>query len=221
MVLRGEIWRLFTFAFVPPQIELIWAFFYFYLFYLYGTTLENEWGTVRYNLFLLIGLIANVIAAFVAWNFGALDNASNTFLYSTVFLAFARLFPNFILNIFFILPIQIKWLALLMWLGLGYGLITGDWMQRLLIVASVFNYLIFFGRDHWRDLKQSQRRRSYQARTEKAAKPPVHTCRICGLDSNTSPKTSFRYCSKCNGQCCYCPEHIRDHEHVVEVENPV
>lgn len=221
MVLQGEVWRLFTFAFAPPQMSMIWAFFYWMIFYLCGTTLENEWGIVRYNAFLLIGLLANIVAAFVAWSFGALDIASNGFLYSTVFLAFARMYPNFIINLFLILPIQIKWLALLMWIGLGYGLVVGDWMQRLLIVASVFNYLVFFGRDHWRDLKQTQRRRSYQARTEKAAKPPVHKCRICGLDSNESPKTSFRYCSKCTGQCCYCPEHIQDHEHVIEAESRV
>ncbi|QEG36638.1 rhomboid family intramembrane serine protease [Bythopirellula goksoeyrii] len=221
MVLDGEVWRLFTFAFVPPQMAMIWAFFYWMIFYMCGTTLENEWGTVRYNLFLLIGIIANIVAAFVAWHFGALDIASNGFLYSTVFLAFARLFPNFVINIFFILPIQIKWLALLMWIGLGYGLIVGDWMQRLLIIASVFNYLVFFGRDHLRDLKQSQRRRSYQSRAEKVGKAPVHTCRICGLDSNTSPKTSFRYCSKCAGQQCYCPEHIQNHEHIVEAEEAV
>ena len=102
-----------------------------------------------------------------------LQVARTTFLYSTIMLAFARLYPNFTLNLFFILPIQIKWLALLAWIGLGYGLVTGDWMQRLLIVASVANYLVFFGRDHWRDLKQGQRRRAFQARTEKASQAPV------------------------------------------------
>jgi hypothetical protein len=184
------------------------------IFYLFGNSLENQWGTVRYNLFLWIGLLANVAAAFTTLAFGTDYLADNRFLYATVFLAFARLYPNFTINLFFILPIQIKWLALLMWIGLAVALAQGDWMTRVLIIASVANYLVFFGRDHWRDLKSGQRRRSYQSRANAAGKSLVHRCRVCGLDSETSPKTLFRYCSKCTGQCCYCPEHIQNHEHV-------
>jgi ribosomal protein L37AE/L43A len=81
-------------------------------------------------------------------------------------------------------------------------------------LASIANYLAFFGREHFREVKQGQRRRSFQAKIEKTAKA-LHTCRVCGLDSESSPKTAFRYCSKCAGQCCYCPEHIQNHEHVL------
>ena len=71
MVMQGEVWRLLTFAFAPPQTAILWAFFYWMILYLFGTTLENEWGNVRYNAFLLIGLVANIVAAFIAWHFGA------------------------------------------------------------------------------------------------------------------------------------------------------
>ena len=212
-VMEGEVWRLATFAFVPPNTSPIWAFFGWMIFYFFGTTLENYWGTARYNLFLLIGFLANIAAAFIAWGIGSFAMADNGFLYGTVFLAFARLFPNFVINLFFILPIQIKWLALLAWIGYGYAFAVSDWMGRLLIVASIFNYLVFFGREHVREVKQGQRRRIFQAKAEKSAKA-VHTCRVCGIDSDTSPKTTFRYCSKCAGQCCYCAEHIQNHEHV-------
>lgn len=218
MVLQGEVWRLVTFAFIPPQTNLLFAFIYWMLFYRFGSTLEVQWGTVRYNVFLLIGLIANIIAVFIAWSSGVVVPATNAFLYSTVFLAFARLYPHFIIQVFFILPVEIKWLALLMWIGLGYGLVIGSWMSRLLIIASVVNYLIFFGREHWRDVYHGHRRRSFQRRATQTS-GPLHRCRVCGLDSDSSPKTSFRYCSKCAGQCCYCPEHIHNHEHVVELED--
>ncbi|NOY43070.1 MAG: rhomboid family intramembrane serine protease [Planctomycetes bacterium] len=217
-VMAGEIWRLVTFLFVPPPISPLFLVFYCMLFYRYGTALEQQWGVVRYNAFLLLGYLANLAAVFVAWGFGSDLLASNSFLYGTVFLAFARLFPSFVLNIFFILPIQIKWLALLAWIGYGYGLLTGSGMSRMLIVASVLNYLVFFGREHWRDFKSGQRRRSYQAKVVTASKQLAHQCLVCGLDRKTSPKTLFRYCSKCDGQCCYCPEHIHNHEHVVADE---
>jgi hypothetical protein len=213
-VLEGEIWRVLSFAFIPFSTQFMWAFISWMLFYMFGSSLENQWGAARYNLFLGIGLVASVAAAFATLAVSPVYVASNQFLYGTVFLAFARLFPDFTINLFFILPIKIKWLALLAWIGYAVELVSGSWMIRLLVIASVANYLVFFGREHYRDLKSGQRRRSYQASTKKANEALVHRCLVCGLDSNESPKTLFRYCSKCADQCCYCPEHIQDHEHV-------
>ena len=227
-IVTGEIWRLVTFLFEPPPISLLFILFYCMLFYLFGTTLEQHWGTFRYNLYLLIGYMANVAAAFLVWAligktglFGpngilAAQNmaATNSFLYGTVMLAFARINPDFTLNLFFILPIRIKWLALLMWLGYGFTLLTGGWMAKFLVVASVLNYLMFFGQEHLRDLRQGQRHRSFQSKVKSVPKQITHQCRECDSNSESSPKTLFRYCSKCAGQCCYCPEHIADHEHV-------
>jgi hypothetical protein len=226
-VLEGEVWRLFTFLFTPPNDRPLFVIFYFLLFHMFGTTLERHWGAFRFNMFILVGWIANIAAAFLAsallGNFDTDLNladrfatvaAPNEFLYSSLFLAFARLYPDFIINLFFILPIRIKWLALLMWIAYGYGVIRGPQMSRLLIMATVINYLIFFGPEHWRELRHGHRRRSFQSKAKKATAAPTHQCRVCGLSSNDSPKTAFRYCSKCEGQACYCPEHIRDHEHV-------
>jgi hypothetical protein len=230
-VVHGEIWRLVTFLFAPPGDTTPLVIFYFLLLYLFGETLERHWGTFRFNVFLLIGYLANVAAAFIAWGIykttpelaaavGPIGGppASNTFLYGSLFLAFARLYPDFIINLFFVLPIRIKWLALVAWLWYGYTLVAGSWMERMLVLATVLNYLLFFGREHWREFRFGHRRRAFQAKAKKATAAPKHQCRVCGLSSDDSPKTLFRYCSKCVGQCCYCPEHIRDHEHVTAEE---
>lgn len=230
-VMQGEVWRLVAFLFTPPPIGPIFVIFYFALFHLFGTTLEQQWGTFKYNLFLLIGYLANVVAAFVgfyalkqqlgpaanALNLEAIS-ASNGFLYGSIFLAFARLYPDFTLNLFFVLPIRIKWLALVAWVGYAYVFISGDWMSRMLILATVLNYLLFFGREHWRELMRGQRKRTFQAQAKRAAAPAKHVCAVCGLSSADSPRTLFRYCSKCSGQRCFCPDHIRDHEHVTNGE---
>lgn len=215
-VMHGEVWRLVTFLFTPPATNPIFVIFYWILMYMFGTALEQQWGTFKFNIFLLIGYLASVAAAFIAYAFGQDAIASNAFLYGTLFLAFARLFPDFTINLYFILPIKIKWLALLMWIMYGYQLLTSGWMGRMLVVASVLNYLLFFGREHLRELKQGHRRRTYQSRVQSAAKEIQHECRVCGLNSEMSPKTLFRYCSKCEGQCCYCPKHIKNHEHVTD-----
>jgi hypothetical protein len=147
---------------------------------------------------------------------GSVDN--NTFVYGTLFLAFARLFPDYVIQLMFVLPIRIRWLALITWIAYGYVFLRGDWAVKVIIVASLLNYFIFLGRDHLREIKQGQRRRTFQAKAAKAAHP-IHTCRVCGANNDDSPKLAFRYCSKCAGQCCYCPDHIQNHEHVVEEES--
>ena len=216
LVLQGQVWRLVTFLFTPPTTNPLFAMIFWSLMYLFGTSLEQYWGSFRFNVFLLLGYLANVAAAFIAHFAGEAVITSNAYLYSTIFLAFARLYPDFVLNIMFILPVKVKWLALLMWLSLGYALLVGSWTSKLLIIASVLNYLLFFGREHVGEWKQVQRRRSYQAKATRAAATAKHRCSVCGLTSDDSPKTLFRYCSKCSGQQGYCPDHIHDHEHIVD-----
>jgi hypothetical protein len=222
-VFAGEWWRVVTFLFDPPRTNAIFAFFAWYLFYLMGTSLEATWGAFRYNIYLAIGYWASLAAAFLAWFvLGGLGlPADNVFLYGSVFLAFARFYPEFVLNLMFILPVKIKWLAWLMWAVYAWNFVTAPtWLPRMMIVAAVLNYLLFFGRDIWRGIKHSHRRMRFQARTQPGrvggkSGQIVHTCRICGLTSKDSPRTPFRYCTKCDGDCCYCLEHLDDHEHVL------
>jgi hypothetical protein len=217
-VLAGEYWRVLTFVFDPPVSNLLFAVFFWYMFYLMGTTLEVTWGTFRYNVYLLIGYIASVVCTFAMYF--AMGNVagihvSNGFLYGTVFLAFARFFPDFTLYIMFVIPIKIRWIAIFQWIGYVYGFLVGPWMIKAMIFASVVNYLLFFGGDIWRGLKQGHRRMRYQARALQAPPRIVHTCRTCGITSDDAPHMQFRYCSKCAGDACYCPAHLTAHEHVV------
>jgi hypothetical protein len=229
MVLQGEVWRLGTFIFFPPLTDSIFVIFFWLLFYRYGTALEEVWGTYRLNLFLWTAILSIFFSHVIVWALagdlaivmaqGFVLNLTHgiiditTFTYGTVFLAFARLFPDFIINMMFVLPIRIRWLALLAWIGYGYVFLRGEWPVKVLVAGALVSYILFLGREHIREWKQGHRRRSFQARAVKVGKP-IHKCLVCGLDSEASPKTSFRYCSKCAGQCCYCPEHIQNHEHI-------
>jgi hypothetical protein len=234
-ILDGEVWRLISFAFVPPATGvIIFALIGWLMFHTFATGLERVWGPFRFNVFLFVAWAANVAAAFIGWYawgipepylppsvaLGISATAGNVLLYGTIFLAFARLFPDMTINLFYVLPIRIRWLALIAWVAYAYSFLRYDWPERLFIAASLANYILFFARDHWRTLKQGQRRRVFQAKATKATAAPRHVCRVCGVNSDDSPKTLFRYCSKCTGQECYCPEHIRDHEHVI-AESPV
>jgi hypothetical protein len=224
MVMKGEVWRVLTYLFDPPLTNVLFAFFAWYLFYLMGTTLEAVWGTFRYNAFLGIGYVASVAIAFMYWFTFRMpgETATNGFLYGTVFLAFARLYPDFTLLIFFVLPVKIRWLALITWIGYAIAFLgAGDWMTRLMVVAAVLNYFVFFGRDIWHDLKHGHRRMHFRAKALRGTSRLVHECRVCGIKSSDTREIVFRYCSKCEGDCCYCPEHLHHHEHIVHSEAEV
>jgi hypothetical protein len=208
-VMMGEWWRLITFLFIPPFTSPIFILFAWYLFYLMGSALEGHWGTFRYNLYLLVGYVVTVAVTFLFPYFAA----TNVFIGGSVFLAFAFLYPEFQLYIFFILPVKIKWLALLTWIGYAYELIVGSWHDRVLVLASITNFLLFFGRDiTWR-MKTGKRRMTEQARQFSGKREAFHTCATCGKTDISHPQMEFRYCSDCGG-LGYCKEHIFNHEHV-------
>ncbi|HEX9021524.1 MAG TPA: hypothetical protein VF903_09700 [Nitrospirota bacterium] len=207
-VLAGEWWRLITFLFVPPRTSPLFAFFAWYLFYLMGSALEGHWGAFRYNLFLLTGYLVTVAATFL-FPFSA---ATNIFIGGSVFLAFAYLYPEFTLYIFFLIPVRIKWLALLTWIGYAYEALAGSWHTRLLVLASISNFLLFFGRDILWRIKTGNRKMAAQARRFAGKQDAFHRCAVCGITDVSHPQMEFRYCSECGG-LGYCTEHIMDHEH--------
>jgi len=219
LVLKGQVWRLFSFVFEPQSLTNV-AFgvtltvFGWYLFYLMGSALEQFWGAFRYNLFLGLGWLLTVAVCFLFPD----AYATAIFIGGGVFLAFAYLNPDFELLLFFILPVKIKWLALLLWLRFSYYFIVGGWSLRLMLLAALANFLLFFGRDIVHGVRAGRRRMEQKARQFAASndKPePRHRCHICGKTDLSHPQMDFRYCSKCAGDQCYCSEHLFTHLHVV------
>lgn len=141
LILQGQLWRLITFAFLPPSSSVLWIVLSLYFYCLIGNALESEWGTFRFNVFYLCGIVGNILAGFVT------GSAVNSVLNLSLFLAFAILYPNYQVMLFFILPIKVKYLALLDALYFAVQLIFGSWTVRLAVVVSLLNILLFFGGD--------------------------------------------------------------------------
>jgi len=211
-VLAGEWWRLLSFVFTPPSGNPIFAIFTLYLLYFMGGSLEAHWGTFRYNLYVLIGFLLTIAAAFL-FPFAA---ASNVYVTGSIFLAFAFLFPDYQIYLFFVLPVRIKWLALLTWLYYGYVFLIGDGSARLLIVAAIANFLLFFGKDIFYKVRYGHRRIKSQASVIANRDKPIHVCAVCGITDKTHRTMDFRYCTKCEPPLAYCTDHLRNHQHVPE-----
>jgi hypothetical protein len=201
-VLQGEAWRLFTFLLLPPNAHPVFIAFAWYMFYMMGSALEQHWGVFRYNFFLFVGWLLTVAVAFLFPG----SYATNLFLAGSVFLAFAFLNPDFELLLFFILPVKIKWLALLQWILYGYSFLTGPWPIRLAVLASIGNFLVFFTGEFIQRMKSGRRRMEYQAKQAATREndEPRHRCVVCGKTDRTHPQMDFRYS---DDDQCYCSEH--------------
>jgi hypothetical protein len=141
----GEYWRVFTFLFVPPQINPFFLVFWLLLLYQFAQALENAWGEFRFFFFYLIGAIATVIAALFILH----EPLGNVSLNTTLFLAFATLYPDFELLLFFIIPLKVKYMAWFIWATTAVSFVMGNFATRVAIGSSLANYFVFFGEDLW------------------------------------------------------------------------
>ena len=113
LVMKGEVWRIFSFLFVPPaRMHPIFLAFAWYIFWMMSQALESQWGIFKYNLFIWMAVLFTFLASIIFPYY----YYSNNYIALTVFLAFATLHPNFEFLIFFVLPVKVKWLA---WLSLA------------------------------------------------------------------------------------------------------
>ena len=79
------------------------------------------------------------------------------YLNLSLFFAFAMLYPEMRLLLFFIIPVKIKWLALFAGALCLFSLVFGGWAERLSVLFSLLNFLLFFGGDFWRTARQELR----------------------------------------------------------------
>jgi len=209
-VLAGEVWRIFSFVLVAPAGHPLFAIFYFYILYMMGNFLEQTWGTVRFCSFVYLGLFLNVLAGLAVRD----APISGTYMYSTIFLAFATFNPNFTFMIMFVLPVKVKYLAWLQAAGFLLMIFGGPLSVSLMVVVALGNYVLFFADMLINRGTGFHRRMKWQAKVKESKKKPVHTCIACGIDSNTDRNMDFRYCSQCTDTPAYCEQHLRDHEHI-------
>ena len=231
-VLRGEVWRLVSFVFVPdassPITFLIMLSFYYYI----GTSLERSWGTAKFNVYYLSGMLLSVLAtiaaALITGNpYYSLYNAY--FLNLTLLLAFACLYPDTQVMLYFIIPIKVRWIAILDVCLFVYNIFfyisLGNWAGAVIPLISLANFFLFFAPEIRGYTKTEQKRARQSAKfhndvrqvqREQRVQGYRHKCAVCGRTDTANPTLQFRYCSKCAGYHCYCTDHIFNHVHFTD-----
>ncbi len=224
---HGQVWRLFTFM-VYPHVTGVLAFLVFYFYYWMGSTLEQYWGTPQFNIYLLIGWFLNVVYGFLIYFIGCSPDDSPLlidaqYLYLSMFFSYAALFPDQQVLLFFIIPIRMKYLALIDAAYFILAVVTTSFPANLLPIVAVMNFVIFFSGTLLKNLPRKPsratvnfRQASRKIRREQRDQLYHHKCSVCGRTDTDYPNLEFRYCSRCAGYHCFCIDHISNHIHFTE-----
>ena len=164
-LLHGEVWRLVTFVFVPgyssPFALLISLYFYYWI----GSTLERQWGTAKFNLYYISGALLTVLGVVLASLITGnpyLTAAGTGYVNLSMFFAFAFLFPDTTVLLFFILPVRMKWLAYLDGALFAFDIIKAigahNWAGVVLPIVALLNFAVFI----WPEVHYLKERAKYQ-----------------------------------------------------------
>src|SRR5690242_16015288 len=190
LILRGQVWRLVTYIFIPQTFSPLWVILTLWFLWFIGEGLERAWGPFKLTLYFFIGMIGTTIAAFF---FGS--NFSNGMLIASLFFAFARFYPDQIIYILFILPVKIKWLAWIFAAFLMVGFVLNSNSYRAALIAAFANYFIFFGPQIIHQARHrhevSTRRKRFEDHS-RSADDALHHCAVCGATELTDPNLDFR-----------------------------
>ena len=246
-----QIWRLLTWLIVPPDSFDFWTLLMLYFYCSIGTSLERTWGTYRYNVYIFSGILFTAVGAFILYGVSSLLGVQSLGLWTTVngyityptmfstyyvnmsiFLAYAATFPDYEVLLFFILPINVKFLGIIYGAMLVYQFIVGYGTSsalfyynlgiRFVITASLLNFVVFFFTSRRKvrrgpiriTRQQAAKQQSFRHEAKKSGSITRHKCAVCGRTDETNPELEFRFCSKCNGNYEYCQDHLFTHTHV-------
>ena len=166
LVLKGQVWRLFSYVLTSFDSGNIFLVALSYLCYFsMGRAMENLWGTFRFNLFYFSGVMLMDIFAMCLGGIpvsipGYVQNLDCSDLYlfmgstlnMSLFLAYATLYPDTHFLLFFIIPVK-AWifavidLAITLYQVIQMSFPINFFPHNLFPLVAIANYLLFFGKD--------------------------------------------------------------------------
>ena len=163
LLLMGQVWRLITFVFIPfsgggPLSVILGIYFTWFI----GTALEKEWGDFRFNLYFLLGMIGAVLGCLVT------GIPADTYCLSlSLLLAFAMLYPEVQVLLFFVIPVRVKYFGLFaaaMWL---FSFLTARWLYKVSYLLSMLGFVLFFGPQALRSVRAWIRREQWKRKNRR------------------------------------------------------
>ena len=162
-LLQGQIWRAITFVFIPfSGGSILSVVLGIYFTWFVGTALEKEWGDFRYTLYFLLGMVGTVLACLLTG-----VTASTYCLSLSLLLAFAMLYPEVQLLLFFVIPIRVKYFgffAAALWV---FSFLSAPLAGKLSYLLSMLNVWAFFGPMAYRSVRAWIRREQWKRKNRR------------------------------------------------------
>ncbi|WP_411826538.1 hypothetical protein [Luteolibacter sp. AS25] len=209
-IMAGEVWRLVTFIFAtdrfggPGAFAMLFLFFMVMIAFMISDALEQAWGVFRSSLFFYAGylglLVANVI-------YPQTLPGSGFFIYLSAFFVFCTLFPKYEFLMFFVIPVQVRWLGMFLAGMLVLGVIGSPLYLGFLFLGFA-NYIFWAGIPALRgraQLAESAARRKKFDKSKPSAEVAFHKCATCSRTEISDPGLDFRMAVDGNE---YCEEHL-------------
>ena len=151
--LGGLYWRAVTFLFVPPEMGPLWLAFWLIFFYWLMNRLEQIWGDFKFLVYCAVGALSVIVSSLSLGR-----EFSNSIFMTSLVLAFARLNADVEILLFFFFPIKMRWIWAVGCFVIAWTLLFGSLGDRIYYGLGVFNYLLFFGAEHWREIRLAWQR---------------------------------------------------------------
>ena len=161
-VMHGEVWRLFTFVLVPfsgggPLSVVLGIYFTWFV----GSALEREWGDFRFNLYVLLGMAG-------AWLACLLTGSADTYCLSlSLLLAFAMLYPELQVLLFFIIPLKVKYFGIFAAALWVFSFLSMGMLGKLNYLLCMLGFLLFFGPQAWHNIRAWVRREQWKRKNRR------------------------------------------------------
>ena len=248
-ILHGQIWRLVTWVVIPPSGKMIFTLLFLFCLYPMGHTLEMVFGSFKMNVYYIGGILLCDIGGMLIYllslpvlgGIGIPVYLTTYYILLSTFMALAICMPEATVNLYFVLPIKMKWTLVLYFADLAYeiyyyfrmgsqiassiggassglGIVYGIAYSAEIVLALFNFFLFFFFAKNRLSHKQRKRQKEFRAQFQSEPRPgsgiTKHKCAICGRTELDDPNLTFRYCSKCEGNYEYCQDHLFTHTHV-------
>ena len=206
-ILKGQVWRLFSYVFTMNSSSLFFTLIMLYCTYSLGRALEMTWGTLRFNLYYFSGiLLMDIFAMAFGWiPIYGLDSsiyfyAGNMMssLHLSLLLCYATSYPDARFTLFFIIPIRAWILAMIYLIITAFSVVSMSlarcFPHNLFPLIGLMNYFILCGGDMVNVLPPAWRMGILRRQQKKSAPKPTGSV---PFTRNDGKKVSVPYTHRC------------------------
>lgn len=230
-ILKGQIWRIITWIFVPTGGMSFLMILFLICLWMLGDSLETYLGSFKMNVYFFGAIILYIVAGFIVYFVtGFTINLTMYYILISMYLMLGLFMPEAEVRLYFVLPIKMKWMVIVYFITFAYdiyqffninvlvGILYGTEIVLALVNLLFFVYSCKNRMSFKQNVKQKKRQNAYRSafsQPRPGSGITQHKCCICGRTEISNPELSFRYCSKCVGNREYCSDHLFTHNHVI------